>query len=89
MFEVYYVDKVNPSVCVHKCDTLKEAKKWISEQLKGYTMVDEEHPCSEDVFYSSATAYYEVYDGEPVVHTNDYEPDFKTTVFESNFFYTR
>ena len=88
MFEIYYTDKVNSSVCVHKCDTLKEAKKWISEQLKGYTMVDEDHPCSEDEFYSSATAYYEVYDGEPVVH-NEYESDFKTPVFESDLFYTR
>ena len=88
MFEIYYTDKVNPSVCVHKCDTLKEAKKWISEQLKGYTMVDEDHPCSEDVFYSSDVAYYEVYDGKPVVLNNDYEPNFKESVFESGFFYT-
>jgi hypothetical protein len=89
MFEVYFTDKVNPSACVHKCNTLKEAKKWISEQLKGYTMVDEGHPCSEDVFYSSATAYYEVYDGEPVAFNNDYEPNFKSPLFESGFFYTR
>lgn len=85
MFEVYFTDKVNPSVCVNKCNTLKEAKKWISEQLKGYTMVDEDHPCSEDVFYSSSTAYYEVYDGEPV----EYELDFKTPEFVSDLFYTR
>ena len=83
MFEVYFTDKVNPSVCVHKCNTLKEAKKWISEQLKGYTTAND---CSEDEFYSSATAYYEVYDGEPVVH-NEYESDFKTLVFESDYFY--
>lgn len=87
MFEVYFTDKVNPSVCVHECNTLKEAKKWISEQLKGYTMVDEDHPCSEDVFYSSTVAYYEVYDGEPV-DFNEYAPNFKSSVFESGFFYT-
>ncbi len=67
---------------------LERSKKWISEQLKGYTMVDEDHPCSDEEFYSSATAYYEVYDGEPVVH-NEYEPDFKTPVFVSDLFYTR
>ena len=33
-------------------------------------MVDEEHPCSEDEFYSSATAYYEVYDGELLIIIN-------------------
>ena len=89
MFEVYFTDKVNPSVCVHKCNTLKEAKKWISEQLKGYTMVDEDHPCTDDEFYSSATAYYEVYDGESVVLENGFEPDFKMPAYSSNLFYTR
>ena len=88
MLEIYYIDKVNPSVCVHKCNTLKEAKKWISEQLKGRTMVDEEHPCSEDEFYSSATAYYEVYDGEPVDY-NKYVPYLNAPLFESDLFYTR
>ena len=29
-----------------------------------------------------------VYDGEPVVH-NEYEPNFKSPLFESDFFYTR
>ena len=85
MFEVYYVDKVNLSACVHECNTLEEAKKWISEELKGYTMVDEDHPCSDEEFYSSATAYYEVYDGESVV----LEPNFKLTAYSSNLFYTR
>ena len=88
MLEIYYIDKVNPSVCVHKCNTLKEAKKWISEQLKGRTMVDEEHPCSEDEFYSSATAYYEVYDGEPVDY-NKYAPYLNAPLLESDLFYTR
>lgn len=85
MFQVYFTDKVNPSMCVYECNTLKEAKKWISEQLKGYTMVDEDHPCSEEEFYSSATAYYVVYDGNPVV----LESDFKIPAYSSNLFYTR
>ena len=29
-----------------------------------------------------------VYDGEPVVLTNDYEPNFKSSLFVSGFFYT-
>lgn len=89
MFEIYYTDKVNPSECVHKCSTLEEAKDWISEQLKGYTIVDENHPCTDDEFYSSATAYYEVYDEEPVTLGNGFEPNFKLPEYSSNLFYTR
>ena len=49
MMQIYYVDGVNSGVCVHTCCTLEEAKGWINEQLKGYTVVDDDHMSSEDV----------------------------------------
>ena len=87
MFEVYYVDKVNPSACVHECNTLEEAKKWISEELKGYTMVDANHPCWDinDVLH---TAKYEVYNGDPVVVGENGESTLVNSVYETGLFFT-
>lgn len=83
---IYYNDGVNPSECVHTCNTLEEAKEWISHELKGYTMVDADHPCTEDVMASSKTALYEAYDGEPIVIDNGQEI-FKEPLFETPYFY--
>ena len=88
MMNIYYNDGVQPSTCVRTCRTLEEAKKWISEQLKGYTMVDDIHPCSDDVIASSKTAEFMVFDGEPFAIGVDGEPYFRELVYESDYFYT-
>lgn len=85
---IYYNDDVNQSFCVHTCSTIDEAKDWISNQLKGYTVVDADHPCTKDVMGSSRTALYEVYDGEPVTTGEDGEPTFASPIYESDYFYT-
>ena len=88
MMKIYYNDEVNPSICVHTCSTLEEAKDWINEQLKGYTMVDDDHMCSEDVMESAKTALYAVFDGEPIILNEFGEPIFEVPIFVSGLFFT-
>jgi hypothetical protein len=88
MMQIYYDDGVNSGVCVHTCSTLEEAKGWINEQLKGYTVVDDDHMCSEDVVESAKTALYEVFDGEPIIIKEHGEPNFEVPVYVSGLFYT-
>lgn len=88
MMNIYFNDDVQPSVCVHTCSTIEEAKSWINEQIKGYTMVDTDHACTEDVMTSSKTALYQVFEGEPVTTNEDGEPTFAEPIYESDYFYT-
>ena len=88
MKQIYYNDGVN-YVCVHKCSTLKEAKEWISHELKGCKMIDDDHKCTEDVMASSKTALYEVYDGEPIFIKEHCEYSFAELIYESAHFYTK
>lgn len=73
---------------MHTCGTLEEAKGWINEQLKGYTMVDDEHMCSEDVMESAKTALYEVFDDEPIIISEYGEPGIEVAVYVSDHFFT-
>lgn len=88
---VYYNDGVNEPADVFSADTLEECKHWIAEQLEGKIPVDEEHPCTDDVMYSSKTFFYEVYD-RPIVETNgsEYESDwtYNEAVYTSDYYYT-
>ena len=86
--QIYYDDGVNSGVYVHTCSTLEEAKGWINEQLKGYTMVDDEHMCSDDVMESAKAAFYVVFDGEPLIINEYNEPGFEVPVYVSDLFYT-
>ena len=88
MKQIYYDDGVNPGVCVHTCSTLEEAKGWIKEQLKGYTVVDDDHMCSEDVMESAKAAFFVVFDGEPIIINEYNEPGFEVPVYVSDLFYT-
>lgn len=88
MMNIYFVDGVQTCVCVHTCSTLAEAKNWVNKQLKGYTMVDADHPCTKDVFQSSKTALYLVFDGEPLIIGEDEEPTIAEPIFKSDYFYT-
>ena len=88
MMQIYYDDGVNPGVCLHTCSTLEEAKGWINEQLKGYTVVDEDHMCSEDVMESAKTAFYVVFAREPLIINENGEPGFEVPIYVSDLFYT-
>lgn len=83
MLNIYYEDGVQPSTCIHTCSTLKEAKEWISHELNGYTMVD-----ADDVYESSRTAKYEVFDGDPIITKENGETESFDPVYESPYFYT-
>ena len=85
--QIYYDDGVNPGVCLHTCSTLEEAKGWINEQLKGYTIVDATHPCSDDLIASSRVAQYLVFDGDPITTGESGEPVLEFPVYESPYFY--
>lgn len=86
--QIYYDDGVNPGVCMLTCNTLEEAKEWISLELKGRTMVDDDHQCTEDVLTSAKTALYEVFNGEPIILNEYGEPGFEVPVYVSDLFYT-
>ena len=87
---VYYNDEVNEPADVFSADTLEECKHWIDLQLEVKTPVDEEHPCTDNVMYSSKTFYYEVYD-KPIVETNgsEYASDwtYNDAVYSTDYFY--
>ena len=84
---VYYNDDVNEPADVFSADTLEECKQWIDAQLEGMIPVDEEHPCSDDVMYSSKTFYYEVYEGDMIVETNGVE-EYNDLCYSSDYYYT-
>ena len=88
MMQIYYADGVNPSTCQHTCSTLKEAKKWINEQIGGYTMVDPYASCSEDVMESYETAFYAVFDGAPVTFDKNGNEVFHEPIYATPYFYT-
>ena len=67
---VYLNDEVNFPIVVFSADKIAECKDWIEKQLEGLTPVDDEHPCTDDIMYSSHTFYYEVYEGDMIVETN-------------------
>ena len=86
--QIYYDDGVNPGVCLHTCSTIEEAKGWINEQLKGYTVVDDDHMCSEDVMESAKAAFYVVFDGEPLIINEYGVHGIEVPVYVSDLFYT-
>ena len=86
-FKVYYNDGVNSPAIVFESGTVTECKKWIEEELKGKTPVNDEFPCTEDVMRSSKTFSYEVYEGEMIVE-KDGEAIFKDFCYTSDFYYT-
>lgn len=88
MFNIYYEDGVNPSECVHTCNTIEEAKQWTNHELKGHTMVDNNHPCSGDMIASSRAAQYLVFDGAPITTGENGESVLALPVYESAYFYT-
>ena len=88
MMQIYYDDGVNPGVCVHTCSNLEEAKEWIAHELKGRTMVDDDHMCSEDVMESAKAAFYGVFDEEPIIINENGEPGIEVPVYVSVLFFT-
>ena len=85
---IYYNDGVQACICVHTCSTIEEAKKWISEELQGFTMVDDTHPCSEEEYRSSKVALYQVYDGAPITIDEDGMTCLTQPIYVSAHFYT-
>lgn len=73
---------------VFRADTLEECQAWIDEDLRGRTPVDGDHPCTDDVFYSSSVFYYEVYD-RPIVEVVDDEEIFNEAVYTSDYYYAK
>ena len=90
-YVVYYNDEVNEPADVFSADTLEECKHWIDLQLEVKIPGGEEHPCTDNVMYSSKTFYYEVYD-KPIVETNgsEYASDwvYNEAVYTTDYYYT-
>lgn len=90
-YTVYKNDEVNEIVDMFSANTLEECKEWINKELEGMVPVDEEHPCTDDVMYSSKTFFYEVYD-RPIVETNgsEYASDwtYNEAVYQTDYYYT-
>ena len=89
-FVVYYVDDVNLPADVYSADTLAMCIQYVDLQLLGCMRVDDEHPCSDSVFYSSKTYRYEIYDGCPIdTNGSEYASDwvYKEPLFVSDYYY--
>ena len=86
---IFFNDKVHPATCVHKCRTFEEAKKWISEQLMGKSVVDALYPCMDDVYRSSKFALYQVFNGYPITIGEDGMPYLTEPIYESDYFYSK
>lgn len=89
-FVVYYNDEVNEVVEVFRAETLEECKHWIDSHLECMIPVDNEHPCTDNVMYSSKTFFYEVYD-KPIVEDNgsEYSSDwtYNDSVYSTSYYY--
>lgn len=85
-YVVYCNDEVNEMADVFRADTLEECQAWIDEDLRGRTPVDGDHPCTDDVFYSSSVFYYEVYD-RPIVEVVGDEDIFNEPVYSTDYYY--
>lgn len=46
---------------VKKTTSYVEAKNYILRNTSGCTMLDNEHKCTNDVYFSAAVAHYEIY----------------------------
>lgn len=91
-FVVYYNDQVNEPAEMFSAETLEECINWINANLEGMMPVDDEHACTDDVFYSSTTFLYEVYEGGIIVGTGeedeeDEEPEWKDPCYTSGYYY--
>lgn len=84
MKKIFYDDGVQPSTCVHTCNTIKEAVDWIGRQLKGHELIDTDYQSAENVLTSSKTAQYQVYDGDPVVIGENGEPTLVESIYVLN-----
>lgn len=87
MYNIYFNDGVNAASILKTTDTFDAAKDYVEKYINEHVKVDEEHPCSEDVFSSAKTALLQVYDGEPISMEKG-EAILKEPVYESATFYT-
>ena len=86
-YTVYYNDEVNEPAVMFSAETLEKCKTWIDGMLEGKIPVDDEHACTDDVFYSSKTFLYEVYEGDMIVE-EDGEAIYKDFCYTSDYYYT-
>lgn len=85
-YKVYYNDDVNAPVAMFSAESLEECKAWIKETAGALTSVDDEHPCSNEVFDSSDVFCFEVYN-RPIVEVIDDEDVFNEPVYQSAPYY--
>lgn len=85
---VYFNDNVNEIAALGNFATEEEARSFAEKQLEGVMYVDEEHNCTDDVFYSSKVAYVEIYNGEPVTFDEEGEEVYNEAIFISAPFYS-
>lgn len=74
-------------VHVADVDSLEEAKEWIASETKGLVKVDDEHNCSDDVFYSAKVCHYEVFVGDMVKVVDGEEEPNLNVVYQSEYYY--
>lgn len=77
---------------VEVVESLEEAKAYIEREMKGEIIVDDEHPCSDDLFATSSIAHYEVFEGEDAIveevnEDGDETVIYNELVFESQYYY--
>lgn len=89
-YNIYFNDDVNSMALVANENSFEDAKAWVDEDLNNRVMLDEDHPCSDDVYSSAAVAHYEIYKGEPGIikgEPDDAEAEYNEPVYISEEFY--
>ena len=83
-----FLDRHNSDyVPVADVDSIEEAKEWIASETKGLVKVDDEHNCSDEVFYSAKVCHYEVFVGDMVKVVDGEEEPNLNVVYQSEYYY--
>lgn len=86
-YHIYLSRHNSEDVPVADVDSIEEAKEWIASETKGLVKVDDEHNCSDDVFYSAKVCHYEVFVGDMVKVVDGEEEPNLNVVYQSEYYY--
>lgn len=86
-YHIFLIRHNSDCVPVADVDSIEEAKEWIASETKGLVKVDDEHNCSDDVFYSGKVCHYEVFAGDMVKIVDGEEEPNLNVVYQSEYYY--
>lgn len=86
MYNIYFDDGVNEPSLIKQADSIGIAVEYAKTFASEHTLVDDDHPCSDDVLNSSKVASIEVYDGE-IITMVEGEAKLAEPLYTTPYFY--